>query len=210
MRVQIRPDLSGSVRVCPDLLIVSPSLSALFQRCLADRQAACKPGSVPDAAERSAHRAAAIHLGRRLPAASCDLPGDGPGRAIVSLFGLAPGGACSAGRSPDRWCALTAPSHPYRRSPLKEVAWSSGLAVCFCALSVSSRCLGVTQRPVPWSPDFPRPPAGSDPSGDRGRPAAWRNSLYRGRRLLWLCVPMLDGRSPAPDLFGGPPPLPAT
>lgn len=61
------------------------------------------------------HRAAAIHLGRRLPAASSDLPGGGPGRADASLFGLAPGGACSAGRSPDRWCALTAPSHPYRR-----------------------------------------------------------------------------------------------
>jgi len=61
------------------------------------------------------HRVAAIHLGRRLPAASSDLPGDGPGRAIASLFGLAPSGACSAGRSPDRWCALTAPSHPYRR-----------------------------------------------------------------------------------------------
>ena len=126
MGVQIRPDLSGSVRVCPDLLIVSPSLSALFQRCLADRQAACKPGSVPDAANRSAHRAAAIHLGRRLPAASCDLPGDGPGRAIVSLFGLAPGGACSAGRSPDRWCALTAPSHPYRRPPEKKTRGRTG------------------------------------------------------------------------------------
>ena len=33
-----------------------------------------------------------------------------------SLFGLAPGGVYRAGESPRRWCALTAPFHPYRRS----------------------------------------------------------------------------------------------
>src|SRR5688572_12620688 len=31
----------------------------------------------------------------------------------VSLFGLAPCGVCQADPSPDRWCALTAPFHPY-------------------------------------------------------------------------------------------------
>ena len=110
------------VQNCPDSArIGSISASSLFlfrvrfRFVLVDRQAACKPGSVPDAAGCAARRVAIIHLGRRLPAASCDLPGGGPGRAMASLFGLAPGGVCSAGRSPDRWCALTAPSHPYRR-----------------------------------------------------------------------------------------------
>ncbi len=31
------------------------------------------------------------------------------------LFGLAPGGVCQADMSPCRWCALTAPFHPYPR-----------------------------------------------------------------------------------------------
>ena len=46
------------------------------------------------------------------------------GRAILppcahgdaSLFDLAPRGVCRAGPSPDRWCALTAPFHPYLRA----------------------------------------------------------------------------------------------
>ena len=39
---------------------------------------------------------AIIPLGRLSPDASSDLPGNGAGRAIVSLFGLAPGGVCPA------------------------------------------------------------------------------------------------------------------
>jgi hypothetical protein len=66
-----------------------------------------------------------IYLGRRLLAASSNLPESeraGPDRAPrpcglwrSSLFGLAPGGVYRAGESPRRWCALTAPFHPYRR-----------------------------------------------------------------------------------------------
>ena len=39
---------------------------------------------------------AIIPLGRLSPDASSDLPGNGAGRALVSLFGLAPGGVCPA------------------------------------------------------------------------------------------------------------------
>ena len=39
---------------------------------------------------------AIIPLGRLSPDASSDLPGNGAGRASVSLFGLAPGGVCPA------------------------------------------------------------------------------------------------------------------
>ena len=107
-------------------------------------------------------RVAVIHLEQRLPVASRDLPGGGAGRAVASLFGLAPGGACPAGRSPDRWCALTAPFHPYRAP-----ARTGARRYVSVALSVRLPCLGVTQRPVPWSPDFPRPrcKAGPRPPG---------------------------------------------
>ena len=40
-------------------------------------------------------------------------PEGSAGNIIPSLFGLAPGGVYLASRSPDCWCALTAPFHPY-------------------------------------------------------------------------------------------------
>ena len=48
-------------------------------------------------------RTVAISLGWRLPTTSSDQPEDWAGHPIVLLFGLAPGGVCPAGRSPDRW-----------------------------------------------------------------------------------------------------------
>ena len=79
-------------------------------------ESACKPASVP----REVSRVAAIHLGPALPPASCGPPGDSAGpastaaspRPVRPLFDLAPGGVYRAGRSPGRWCALTAPFHP--------------------------------------------------------------------------------------------------
>jgi len=35
----------------------------------------------------------------------------------VSLFGFAPCGVYQADPLPDRWCALTAPFHPYWETP---------------------------------------------------------------------------------------------
>ena len=40
-------------------------------------------------------------------------PGRSAGNVIPSLFGLASDGVYQASRSPDCWCALTAPFHPY-------------------------------------------------------------------------------------------------
>src|SRR3954453_20229449 len=70
---------------------------------------ACKPGSVP-----CASRATVISLAPRLPVGSSSLPEgrSGPDQSCP-LLGLAPGGVCRAGGSPRRWCALTAPFHPY-------------------------------------------------------------------------------------------------
>jgi len=65
----------------------------------------CKPGSVgPDSLPAEADRppdVVTIHLGRLLPAASCNQPGwlaskaAGP-KPASPLFGLAPGGVCHA------------------------------------------------------------------------------------------------------------------
>ena len=55
--------------------------------------------------------AVVIHLGCRLPGTSSDQPEGRAGHSMPLLFGLAPGGVCQAGQSPDRWCALTAPFH---------------------------------------------------------------------------------------------------
>jgi len=45
------------------------------------------------------------------------------------LFGLASGGVCPAAASPRRWCALTAPFHPY---PFAVHVGRRTSAVCFC------------------------------------------------------------------------------
>ena len=55
-----------------------------------------------------------ILLGATSPWRSSNLPGPDAGRAMRTLFGLAPGGVCRAGLLPDSRCALTAPFHPYR------------------------------------------------------------------------------------------------
>jgi hypothetical protein len=75
----------------------APSLCAPKEMC----QPACKPGSVWPGA--CAPNVAAIHLGTALPPSSCNLPGhsqpEWPAKVspgAVSLFGLAPGGACHA------------------------------------------------------------------------------------------------------------------
>src|SRR5579883_1144732 len=82
---------------------------------------ACKPSSVPG----HVARAVAIHLGRRLPAASSDQPGGGTSSPRTGQAGSAP---CSvllqvrftaAARSPGRRWALTPPFHPYRDDSLR-------------------------------------------------------------------------------------------
>jgi hypothetical protein len=108
----------------------------------------------------------AIHLGRRLPDGSCGLPGI-EGRAVLSLLGLAPGGACRAARVtpgagallPHRFTLTCAPGAPGALGGLLSVALSCG-----------SPRLGVTQHRALWSPDVPR----TDRAGPRppGRLAA--------------------------------------
>lgn len=88
-----------------------------------------------------------IYLGCQLPDTSSDLPGKSASNLILPLFGLAAGGVYQAGQSPDLWCALTAPFHPY-------LAQRGGLFSV--ALSLGSPPLDVIQHPALCSSDFPQ------------------------------------------------------
>lgn len=96
-----------------------------------------------------------IPLGASSPIRSSNLPGPDAGRAMRSLFGLAPSGVCHAGPLPDSRCALAAPFHPC----LILMPFSGRKAIgglLSVALSVGSRRPGVTWHSALWSPDFPR------------------------------------------------------
>ena len=103
------------------------------------REQACKPGSV-----------VCGHLSwvAGYPAPLAVYPGIG-GPPHLPLRDLAPGGVYRAGRSPGRWCALTAPLHPYpgRKHRGGLSLWHSPRGRPHWAF---------TQHPALRSPDFPR------------------------------------------------------
>ena len=109
---------------------------------------------------------ATISLGRRLPAASSNLPGSGggPDRPAPrqfpgsSLFGLAPSGVCPARtvtRSAVRSYRTFSPLPGGREGDFRRTRQPHG-GLFSVALSRSSRMVGVTHHCVLWSPDFPR------------------------------------------------------
>ena len=79
-------------------------------------QADYKPNSVPQPRGRGSDHSSRPQVSLRLEQPTRKLrraAADARTRR-VSLFGLAPCGVCQADPLPDRWCALTAPFHPYR------------------------------------------------------------------------------------------------
>lgn len=101
---------------------------------------------------------AIIHLGRLSPDASSDLPGNGAGRALVSLFGLAPGGVCPATaitNSAVRSCRTISPL------PLRAVSflWHFPSAHAVQMLSGASPCGARTflRRQKPAAIAWPTP-----------------------------------------------------
>ena len=97
-----------------------------------------------------------IHLVLPLPAGSSDLPGNSGGPpSNVPLFGLSPSGVCQAPTVTDGTGELLP-----RRFTLTPVGISDvhGGGLFSVALSFPSPGLGVTQRPVLWSSDFPPAP----------------------------------------------------
>jgi hypothetical protein len=77
----------------------------------------------PSIWDRRCRRPHAVHQGASTGPAS-----SGRERPVRPLLDLAPGGVCQAGRSPGRWCALTAPFHPCRRRRTPETGPGSTLA----------------------------------------------------------------------------------
>ncbi len=108
-----------------------------------------KPGSVP-------FLAVTIPLGEPLLTRSSNLPAGSTGRLNACCLVLLRMGFTEPPGCPERWCALTAPFHPYliRRAFAHPAAIGGLLSV---ALSVASRRLAVSQHPALWSPDFPPP-----------------------------------------------------
>jgi hypothetical protein len=152
---------SRTLDICSHLWPASRTASARpWTRCSTGRlrpvRGMCAPGAAPVHRHRSpawcrgsrpvsrllcpgVARVAAIHLGPALPPASCGPPGDSAGSASTAAsprpvrprFDLAPGGVYRADRSPGRWCALTAPFHPYRRPHRTVRTRRRAAAVCF-------------------------------------------------------------------------------
>lgn len=90
-----------------------------------------------------------IYLEFRSPGISSDLPETERATPRSLLLSLAPNGVYQADKSPCRWCALTAPFHPYLYI---------AKAVCFLwHYSLRSPSLAVSKHPALWSPDFPQP-----------------------------------------------------
>ena len=91
-----------------------------------------------------------IYLDRPLPACSSDTTRRSAGNFIPSLFGLAPDGVYLAGKLPYRWCALTAPFHPYHLR--------GGTHFCGTVPKVTFRP-DVIRHPALRSSDFPPIPS---------------------------------------------------
>ena len=94
-----------------------------------------------------------IHLGRTSPYASSDLPGPNAGRALGSLFGLAPGGVYPAAPVTGNAVRSYRTFSPLPRTVLRQIRGG----MFSVALSVGSRRPEVIWHPALWSPDFPPP-----------------------------------------------------
>jgi len=145
----------------------------------AEDESASKPGSGPGS-PYGTFRVTTIHLGLPLPAGSSGPPtgsGGPPSNACAVSWAEARDtfrpcsrwGLPSRPGHPGRWCALTAPFHPYR-----SVQTGGFFSV---ALSRGSPRVGVTDHPALWSPDFPRRSCLR-----RGRPANSSSAVESTRR----------------------------
>ena len=94
-----------------------------------------------------------IHLGRTSPYASSDLPGPNAGRALGSLFGLAPGGVYPAATVTGNAVRSYRTFSPLPQAVLRQIRGG----MFSVALSVGSRRPEVIWHPALWSPDFPPP-----------------------------------------------------
>ena len=130
-----------------------------MQGPLHGHESTCKPDSV-----RNSRSPVTIHLGRRLLAASCDLPGTrSTGRRCPCLALLRVGFA-------SRPVARVDGGLLHHRFTLACFHLSREVigGLFSVALSVGFPRLGVTQHPALWSPDFPRTTLSGGPRSPGG------------------------------------------
>ncbi len=126
--------------------------------------------------------AVTIHLGRRLPDGSCGLPGFN-GRAVLTLLGLAPGGACRAARVTPGAGALLPHRFTLTCAPDPRTGRHRRSALCCAVLRVAP------------TGGYPAPcPVESGRSSNQSRwPAATRPTRCadqsKGSRNANVCVP---------------------
>ena len=144
-------------------------------------QTACKPGSVRTTDCRNSLRCGmAIHLGRPLPDASRDRPGQRRGNPLAGMrckvaltkiparcpyLVLLPVGFAVPQTLPSARCALTAPFHPYPPT-LRQAG-----GLLSVALSLGSPPPGVTRHRVSVEPGLSSPVAVTRHKGSH--PAVW-------------------------------------
>ncbi len=151
--------------------------------CMAEAvgQTACKPGSVLDRSAQADRRGMAIHLGRPLPDASRDLPGQRRGNALAECPSkegpracrpysvLLPVGFAVPFPSPGTRCALTAPFHPCPPSP-------EGFGGRFAFCGTFPRVAPAGCYPAPCFRGARTFLPGRGPNRDRsGHPAVWHH-----------------------------------
>jgi hypothetical protein len=179
--------------------------------CQANRQTACKPGSVPPGtAQGRAETVAAIPLGRRLPGASCDRPGrrrEGSPRATAAdrppaMTPAAPTWSCSRWGLPcRRRCRPRGALLPHHFTLAARPGKPRGLAVCFlwhCPWGCPRRALPGTAPP--WSPDFPPSAASGERPPGRLAQAMWAIASRLSKAARFRIV---RGRSVGCRLRGG-------
>jgi len=145
---------------CDTVILNIPELCGNSgKRCAETPKPVCEPASKPDSVPQNEPGAAAIHLGRRLPAGSCDLDPGTWGGPPVPLFGLAPSGVYIAPAVTGRPGELL----PHRFT-LTRRQYAGRSAFC-CTFPASQRA-AVSGHPALWSPDFPLAQSTSDYPAD--------------------------------------------
>ena len=165
-------------------------------RAMAQKESACKPGSVESHHSSGTGVTAGLEQPTRKARGPRVAKDKLPWTSRPSLFGLAPDGVCRAANGcPSRGALL--PHHFTLASVLRRFG-----GLLSVALSVGSRRRDVISRPARWSPDFP--PACCHASGRSANSAAilplppprrlrGRRAARRSRR-----APCAAGRSARP------------
>ena len=109
-------------------------------------------GGILYSARHAPGGAVTIHLSG--PPGDASSSEEADGQPVSHAWPCSEWGLPSRPGHPGRWCALTAPFHPYLCGRMPAIG-----GLLSVALSCGSPRLAVSQHPALWSPDLPRPGA---------------------------------------------------